>query len=85
MKKILALILAVLFLFSGCGAGNRSLGISEKLPSQVTTRPIVECSFITFCVPTSAAILNGTAVSNHGVITIRGCSSSIYPSALGTI
>ncbi|MBE6900725.1 MAG: hypothetical protein E7479_08735 [Ruminococcaceae bacterium] len=30
MKKILALILALVFLFSGCGAGNKSLGVSEE-------------------------------------------------------
>ena len=62
-----------------------SLGISEILPSVVTTSPIVECSVITFCVPISAAILNGISSSNHGVITILGCSFSIYPKALGTI
>lgn len=30
MKKIFALILAALVLFSGCGAGNKSLGVSEE-------------------------------------------------------
>ena len=60
-------------------------GISLMLPSVVITKPIVECSFITLRVPISAAILNGMGSSNHGVITIRGWSPSIYPSALGTM
>ena len=30
MKKILAIILALVLLFSGCGAGNKSLGVSEE-------------------------------------------------------
>ena len=46
------------------------------LPSVVTTSPMVECSVMTFRVPTSAAILNGTSASNHGVMTMRGASSS---------
>ncbi len=55
------------------------------LPSVVITRPMVECSVITFFVPISAAILNGIGSSYHGVITMRGLSSSMYPRALGTI
>ena len=43
----------------------------------VTTRPMVECSVMTFCVPTSAAMLKGTSVSNHGVTTILGASFSM--------
>lgn len=53
------------------------LGISLILPSVVITRPMVECSLITFRVPISAAILKGIGSSNHGVITIRGWSPSI--------
>ena len=52
-------------------------GRSVMLPSVVTTRPMVECSAMTFRVPTSAAILNGTSWSNQGVCTILGCSFSI--------
>ena len=52
-------------------------GISLIEPSVVMTSPIVECSLITFCVPISAAILNGISCSNHGVFTIRGLSPSI--------
>ena len=61
------------------------LGISEMLPSVVITRPMVLCSVMTFLVPTSAAMLNGTSSENHGVITIRGASFSMYPIELGTI
>ena len=60
-------------------------GMSEIEPSVVMTRPIVEWSVMTFCVPISAAILKGISSSNHEVMTIRGCSFSIYPSELGTI
>ncbi len=49
-----------------------SRGIWLIEPSVVTTRPIVECSLITFCVPISAAILKGISSSNQGVRTIRG-------------
>ena len=62
-----------------------SLGMSLMLPSVVTTSPMVEWSVMTFFVPISAAILKGMASSNQGVFTMRGCSSSIYPKALGTI
>ena len=31
LKKIFAIMLAAVFLFSGCGNGNRSLGISEEI------------------------------------------------------
>ena len=62
-----------------------SRGISLMEPSVVTTNPMVECSWMTFCVPISAAILNGISSSNHGVITMRGCSFSMYPSELGTM
>ena len=47
------------------------------VPSVVTTKPIVECSVITFFVPISAAWVNGISSSDQGVRTIRGCSSSI--------
>ena len=30
MKRIIALALAAIFLLSGCGAGNKSLGVSEE-------------------------------------------------------
>ena len=72
-------------------------GISDSIPIDkckelgydkiivVTTRPIVECSVITFSVPISAAILNGISSSNQGVLTILGVSSSIYPIAEGTM
>ncbi len=33
MKKIFAIILTAVFLFSGCNSGNRSLGISEEIIS----------------------------------------------------
>ena len=62
-----------------------SRGMSLMLPSVVMTSPMVECSVITFCVPISAAMLNGMGSSNHGVRTMRGCSSSMYPRALGTM
>ena len=62
-----------------------SRGMEVIVPSVVITRPIVECSVITFFVPISAAILKGISSSYHGVITILGCSSSIYPTELGTI
>ena len=62
-----------------------SRGMSLMLPSVVMTRPIVECSVMTFCVPISAAMLNGIGSSYHGVRTMRGWSSSMYPSALGTM
>ena len=55
------------------------------LPSVVTTKPMVECSVMTFLVPISAAMLNGIGSSYHGVITMRGISFSTYPNALGTI
>ena len=48
-------------------------GISEMLPSVVTTSPMVECSLMTLRVPTSAAMLKGTSLSYQGVITMRGC------------
>ncbi len=60
-------------------------GISLMEPSVVTTRPMVLCSVMTFLVPISAAMLKGISRSNQGVITIRGCSFSMYPKALGTI
>ena len=66
-------------------AAYSSLGKSVMLPSVVMTSPMVECSLMTRWVPTSAAILNGTASSNQGVCTILGASSSKYPSALGTM
>ena len=53
-----------------------SRGISLMLPSVVTTRPMVECSLITFRVPISAAILKGISDGNQGVITMRGASFS---------
>ena len=53
-----------------------SLGMSLIEPSEVTTSPMVECSWMTFCVPISAAMLNGISWSNHGVMTMRGCSFS---------
>ena len=54
------------------------------LPSVVTKIPIVECSWITFLVPISAACSNGISSSDHGVLTILGISSSKYPIALFT-
>ena len=61
-----------------------ALGISVILPSVVTTIPTVEWSFITFLVPSSAASLNSIGLSDQGVITILGFSSSICPMALST-
>ena len=49
-----------------------SLGISLIVPSVVITKPIVECSEITFLVPISAAILKGMGSLYQGVMTIRG-------------
>ena len=60
-------------------------GMSLMEPSVVITRPMVLCSVMTFLVPSSAAMLKGTSRSNQGVITIRGCSFSMYPRALGTM
>ena len=54
------------------------------LPSVVTKIPIVECSEITFVVPSSAAVSKGISSSDHGVFTILGTSSSKYPIALFT-
>ena len=53
-------------------------------PSVVTTIPIVECSFITFSVPISAASVKGIGSLYHGVITKRGPFSSSYPLAAFT-
>ena len=55
------------------------------LPSQVTTRPMVECSRITFSVPRSAASVRETSSGNHGVVTIRSSPFSNWPAAPGTI
>ena len=46
------------------------------LPSVVTTMPTVEWSQMTFRVPSSAASVMGISWSYHGVITMRGDSSS---------
>ena len=54
-----------------------SRGMSLMLPSVVTTRPMVECSVMTFLVPISAAMLKGMGSSNQGVRTILGWSSSM--------
>ena len=54
-----------------------SRGMSLIEPSVVTTSPMVECSWMTFWVPISAAMLKGISCSNQGVITMRGCSFSI--------
>lgn len=54
------------------------------LPSVVTKIPIVECSEITFVVPSSAAVSKGISSSDQGVFTILGTSSSKYPMALFT-
>ena len=40
---------------------------------------------MTFWVPYSAAWVMGISWSNQGVVTIRGCSPSICPRALGTM
>ena len=44
------------------------LGISPIEPSVVTTIPIVECSFITFSVPISAASTKGIGSEYHPAI-----------------
>ena len=44
----------------------------------------MECSTITFLVPSSAAVSNGISCSAHGVFTILGVSFSKYPIALFT-
>ena len=51
----------------------------------VTTRPMVEWSVITFCVPISAAWVKGIIWSNHGVFTIRSPFSSMCPAAPSTM
>ena len=53
-----------------------SRGISVMDPSVVTMTPIVAWSAMTFCVPISAASVIGISWSNHGVLTMRGSSSS---------
>ena len=53
------------------------------VPSVVTTMPMVECSAITFRVPISAASAMGISSGNQGVWTIRGRSSSSWPTAPG--
>ena len=53
--------------------------------SVVITRPMVECSVITFLVPISAAMLKGIGSSYQGVRTIRGWSSSNWPAAPGMV
>ena len=50
-------------------------------PSVVTTMPMVECSAITFRVPTSAASVMGISWSYQGVVTMRGASPSNWPMA----
>ena len=55
------------------------------LPSVVTSTATVECSSITFFVPTTAASSKGISSSNHGVLTIRSPSSSRYPTASPTV
>ena len=55
------------------------------VPSVVTTTPMVECSEMTFRVPTSAASAMGISWSNQGVVTIRSSSPSICPTAPVTI
>ena len=63
-------------------AGTKfSLAISPKLPSVVITRPIVECSWITFSVPAFAASWKGIALENQGVFTILSLPSSTFPPA----
>ena len=67
------------------GSIYASLAISPKLPSVVTTIPIVEWSCITLRVPSSAACVNGIGLSDHGVITILSPSPSSSPPAPFTI
>ena len=59
--------------------------MSVTEPSVVTTMPMVEWSVMTFWVPYSAAWVMGISWSNQGVVTIRGCSPSSWPRALGTM
>ena len=54
-------------------------------PSVVMTMPTVECSWMTFRVPISAASAMGISWSIQGVITIRGVPSSNWPIAPRTI
>ena len=62
---------------------SRPISVNE--PSVVTTIPIVECSFITFHVPSCAAFVNGISVSDHGVFTCLSLSFSMCPVAPSTI
>ena len=54
-----------------------SLERSVKLPSVVTMIPILECSSMTFLVPSSAAFVKGISWADQGVLTIRSFPSSI--------
>ena len=68
--------------------GVAQLNVTEGynlILSVVTTRPMVECSLMTFCVPNSAARSKGISSSDHGVRTIRRVSPSVVPSAPSTI
>ena len=55
------------------------------LPSVVITRPMEQCSSITFLVPSSAAWVMGISRSYQGVVTMRGFPSSSAPTAPSTM
>ena len=59
--------------------------MSVMEPSVVMTMPTVECSWMTFRVPISAASAMGISWSIQGVITIRGVPSSNCPIAPRTM
>ena len=57
----------------------------DGVPRMVTTRPMEQCSSITFLVPSSAASVMGISWSYQGVVTILGEPSSSAPTAPLTI
>jgi hypothetical protein len=59
--------------------------MSVMEPSVVMTTPTVECSWMTFRVPISAASAMGISWSIQGVMTIRGAPSSNWPMAPWTM
>ena len=55
--------------------------MSVMVPSVVIAMAMVEWSFITLLVPVRAAAASGIGLSDQGVLTILGSSSSNMPSA----
>ena len=57
--------------------------MSVTLPSVVMRMPTVQCSSMTFRVPSSAASVMDIGSALQGVVTIRGTPSSSAPTAPG--